>query len=87
MSRAQMIAMSGKDVDIVFTGLRPGEKMHEDLLGDGESGERAFHPLITHVRVPPLDPADLASDPWVRTAERRAPARKFARAAADQLGS
>ena len=31
-SRERMIAMSGKQVDIVFTGLRAGEKMHEELL-------------------------------------------------------
>jgi FlaA1/EpsC-like NDP-sugar epimerase len=36
------------------TGLRPGEKMHEDLMGDAEIGERRVHPLVTHVQVPPL---------------------------------
>jgi FlaA1/EpsC-like NDP-sugar epimerase len=39
-------------LDIVFTGLRPGEKLHEDLIADCEVGERPFHPLITHVLVP-----------------------------------
>ena len=34
----QLIALSGRDIDIVFTGLRPGEKLHEDLLGAGETG-------------------------------------------------
>jgi FlaA1/EpsC-like NDP-sugar epimerase len=36
-------------LEIVFTGLRPGEKLHEDLISDGEAGDRPFHPLITHV--------------------------------------
>jgi FlaA1/EpsC-like NDP-sugar epimerase len=36
-------------LEIVYTGLRPGEKLHEDLIADGESGERPFHPMITHV--------------------------------------
>src|SRR3712207_6953395 len=27
----RMIAMSGKDVEIIYTGLRPGEKLHEIL--------------------------------------------------------
>jgi FlaA1/EpsC-like NDP-sugar epimerase len=64
----RMIAMSGKAVDIVFTGLRDGEKMHEDLLGDGEHGERPLHHMISHVMVPSLDPHDLDTQPWIRAA-------------------
>ncbi|WP_433055242.1 polysaccharide biosynthesis protein [Dactylosporangium sp. CS-033363] len=44
-------------VDIVYTGLRPGEKLHEELFGPGEADVRPLHPLISHVAVPPLDPA------------------------------
>ena len=43
-------------VDIVYTGLRPGEKLHEDLFAAGERDVRPLHPLISHVEVPPLDP-------------------------------
>ena len=50
-----MIQQSGRDIKIVYTGLRPGEKMHEELIGEDEQGERPKHPLVTHVRVKPLD--------------------------------
>ncbi|HEU5111017.1 MAG TPA: nucleoside-diphosphate sugar epimerase/dehydratase, partial [Micromonosporaceae bacterium] len=43
-------------VGIVYTGLRPGEKLHEDLFGTGEGDVRPIHPLISHVSVPPLHP-------------------------------
>jgi FlaA1/EpsC-like NDP-sugar epimerase len=51
----QMIESSRRSVEIRITGLRPGEKMHEVLLGLGEEAERPFHPMIDHVRVDPLD--------------------------------
>jgi FlaA1/EpsC-like NDP-sugar epimerase len=54
---ARMLASRApRPIEIVYTGLRPGEKLHEDLLGDDEEGERPFHPLISHVPVPGLDP-------------------------------
>jgi dTDP-glucose 4,6-dehydratase len=60
----RMIAKSGKAVDIVFTGLRAGEKLHEELIGVTENDERPFHPQITHTGVPPLDPARLDEHRW-----------------------
>jgi FlaA1/EpsC-like NDP-sugar epimerase len=56
----RMIEMSGRDIRIVFTGLRTGEKLHEDLLGPGEQDDRPFHPRISHTPADPLDPAALA---------------------------
>jgi FlaA1/EpsC-like NDP-sugar epimerase len=52
----QMIDQSRRPVDIVFTGLKPGEKMHEVLFGAGEEDDRPKHPLVSHVHVPPVDP-------------------------------
>jgi FlaA1/EpsC-like NDP-sugar epimerase len=51
----QLIDRAPSRVEIEFVGLRPGEKMHEVLLGDGEAASRPFHPMIDHVAVPPLD--------------------------------
>ena len=52
----QMATQAGTRIDIVYTGLRPGEKLHEELFGAGELDDRPLHPLISHVAVPPLHP-------------------------------
>jgi FlaA1/EpsC-like NDP-sugar epimerase len=56
----RLSAYSARPVEIVYTGLRPGEKLAEDLLGPGEVGYRRHHPLVRHARVVPLDPRHLA---------------------------
>ncbi len=55
MARRLVAAVPGQ-VDIVFTGLRPGEKLTEDLLSAGEPDVRPCHPLIRQVPVSPLAP-------------------------------
>ncbi|MBF4601670.1 polysaccharide biosynthesis protein [Frigoribacterium sp. VKM Ac-1396] len=55
----RLIALSGRDVDVVFTGLRPGEKLHEELNGSDEVDARPVHPLISHASVPPMDACSL----------------------------
>src|SRR5699024_6443503 len=52
----RLIENARADVEIVFTGLRPGEKMHEILFSENEAGEKRQHPMISHVAVPPLHP-------------------------------
>jgi dTDP-glucose 4,6-dehydratase len=50
----QLIEYSGRDIDIIYTGLRDGEKMAEVLFGMDETPMATQHPLISRVRVPPL---------------------------------
>lgn len=58
-------SMSGReDIRIEITGLRHGEKLHEDLIGAGETDERPFHPKISHAKAERLDPANLDRHVW-----------------------
>jgi len=45
-----LIRLSGKelgvDADIEYTGLRPGEKLHEELIVEGEDVSRTNHPKV-----------------------------------------
>ncbi|GAA4476692.1 nucleoside-diphosphate sugar epimerase/dehydratase [Enteractinococcus fodinae] len=55
----RMIAMSGKDIEIVYTGLRDGEKLHEDLTSDSEDVRPSAHPKISCTAVEPLSISEL----------------------------
>ncbi|QMU97423.1 polysaccharide biosynthesis protein [Microbacterium esteraromaticum] len=61
----RMISMSGKSIEIVFTGLRPGEKLHEELVGSRENLERPFHPKISHTTADPISPERLDKQGWM----------------------
>ena len=52
----RLMALSGRRSHIVYTGLGRGEKLHEQLFGDGEEDRRPVHPAISHISVPPLSP-------------------------------
>jgi dTDP-glucose 4,6-dehydratase len=67
----RIIAVSGKKLDIVFTGLREGEKLHEDLIGEGESDNRPKHPKISHAKVEPLTSDELSVSVWRRMVSGR----------------
>ena len=56
-----LIKRSGKDIRIIFTGLRPNEKMHEVLFSDDEARTPTTHEMISRVNVPALDPGLLAT--------------------------
>ncbi len=59
---AQMIELSGftphQDIEIVFTGLRPGEKLYEELSHGNESVAPTKHPKIARLLAPPLPRSD-----------------------------
>ncbi|MGO3148353.1 MAG: polysaccharide biosynthesis protein [Leucobacter sp.] len=61
----RMINQSGKSIEIVFTGLRHGEKLHEVLTGDGEGDERPFHPKISHAHIGVISPNILDHEGWI----------------------
>ncbi len=61
----RLVAESGKDVEIIYTGLRPGEKLHEVLFSPDEQPTASGHPLISSVRVPSMSPAEArVADPF-----------------------
>ena len=49
----------GKDIQIMFTGLRPGEKLNEELLSDKEVSQPTHHPKITIAINKPIDYSNL----------------------------
>ncbi|WP_394749389.1 polysaccharide biosynthesis protein [Spongiimicrobium salis] len=60
-----MIKLSGlrypEDIDIKITGLRPGEKLYEELLANGEDTLPTYHKKIMIGKVRELDYADVRS--------------------------
>jgi FlaA1/EpsC-like NDP-sugar epimerase len=57
---AEQLAQTHKPAcAIEYTGLRPGEKVHEELFGDGEIAAPSAHPLIRSVAVPSLSGDDV----------------------------
>src|SRR5205085_9377550 len=61
-----MIRLSGRepdrDIAIEFIGVRPGEKLHEELWGDGETVGASPHPKILAVTRPTIDAAWLEDE-------------------------
>ncbi|MDH5641465.1 MAG: polysaccharide biosynthesis protein [Nitrospira sp.] len=63
-----MIVLSGlapgKDIEIVYTGLRPGEKLYEELFESTEQVEPTSHPKINRAVGTPLAVGDLEA--WMK---------------------
>ena len=59
----RMIKLSGaKDVEIKYTGLRPGEKLYEELLSTEENTKPSFHEKIRIAEVREYDYKDVEKD-------------------------
>jgi FlaA1/EpsC-like NDP-sugar epimerase len=62
----QMIRLSGKDPErdivIEIVGARPGEKLHEELIGPNEAAVPTVHPKIMRVSGPVVDAAWLQEE-------------------------
>lgn len=73
----RMIELSGlklgKDIDIEITGLRPGEKLYEELLNDSEVTEKTSHEKIKIARVRSYDAKMIYNeiDNLIKLAEER----------------
>jgi FlaA1/EpsC-like NDP-sugar epimerase len=46
--------VEGKDIEIKFTGLRPGEKLYEEVLSDKENTTETYHPQILIANIQPI---------------------------------
>ena len=61
-----MIRLSGKepgrDIEIVYSGIRPGEKLYEELWGEHETVSPTKHPKIRELTCPAIDPKWLDSE-------------------------
>lgn len=61
----KMIKLSGlelgKDIEIKVTGLRPGEKLYEELLSDSETTIPTHHPKILKARVKEVSESDIVA--------------------------
>ncbi|MDB4902498.1 MAG: polysaccharide biosynthesis protein [Mucilaginibacter sp.] len=62
----KMIKLAGlqpeKDIKIIYTGLRPGEKLYEELLNDGESTMPTYHEKIKISQVIDYDYKQVLAD-------------------------
>jgi dTDP-glucose 4,6-dehydratase len=67
-----MINRSGRNINIEFTGLRPGEKAHEVLVSSTELTAPTSHELVTSSRVTQLvlpGPTEITQTNWLQKFE------------------
>ena len=61
----------GKNIDVVFTGLRPGEKLYEELFEQTEQVESTAHPKIHRAVGAPVPVREL--DEWLESLQANLP--------------
>ena len=68
-----LVRISGRrDIEITYTGLRPGEKLSEDLFSGNEARSRSSNPLIDCVSVPRLAASEIVGATVVTHADAQA---------------
>ncbi|MDR4464361.1 MAG: polysaccharide biosynthesis protein [Nitrospira sp.] len=61
----------GKDIEIVFAGLRPGEKLYEELFEEHEQAEPTSHPKIRRAVGAPVPVGELGA--WLESLQENLP--------------
>ncbi|MBK9308880.1 MAG: polysaccharide biosynthesis protein [Nitrospira sp.] len=61
----------GRDVEIVFAGLRPGEKLYEELFEEHEQAEPTSHPKIRRAVGAPVPVGELGA--WLESLQENLP--------------
>jgi FlaA1/EpsC-like NDP-sugar epimerase len=85
----KMIRLRGlrvdRDIAIEYTGLRPGEKLHETLAADEERLERTRNEKIFYLRSQSATPTLATVSAWVSLLERTLATEKLANQRATRL--
>ena len=69
----RMIALSGKPIEIRISGLREGEKIHEDLISEREQDQVVWpHDKIAQAQIESLAPGRLDYDEWLGRCQAQA---------------